>query len=136
MSAIEIVDKILTADPDVKQLCKWVFPINAPQNQAPPYYVLNLSGGNDQPLLSGAGQYYRHRVSVEAVAGTGTLAVQMGSAALTALRENIKAEVIVGRARYIDVDIIFANVDETTSSPSRDVFVRLLQFNVMWRRAA
>ena len=134
MSAISIVVKTLQANATAKALAKDVYPIDAPQGNTPPYFVVNIAANMDELTLHGAGEYERARISVEAVAGSATLAVDMGEAARAALRL-IKQQITVGSKRFKDVDITFANLDITDSASDRSAYVRTQHFYCRWRYA-
>lgn len=133
MSAIAIVTRLLSKDPGVSALTTRIYPIEAPQEAAAPFIVVGTTSDTDVLLLQGAGGYPRTRVSVEAIAETGTEAVDLDTAANLALRNIIKQTVNTTRGRFVDVDVAFANVAMTGSSLSRPLMVAMRQYFVRWR---
>lgn len=135
MSAISIVVKLLEANAAAKALSKYVYPYDAPQEAAKPYFVVNVASEMDELTLQGAGEYERTRVSVECVAATATLAEQMSTAAKVALGNVIKQQVIVGSSRFKDVDVTYANFGLSDSASDRSAYVRTRHFYCRWRAA-
>lgn len=133
MSAIAIVSRLLSRDVAVQALSKKVFPIEAPQAEVAPFYVVNIVSDIDEKLLQGAGRYQRTRISIEATATTGTQAIALDNAAFQALRDVIKQTVNTSEGRFVDVDVSFADVAMTGSSLNRDLMVAMRQYFVRWR---
>lgn len=133
MSAIAIVSRLLSRDAAVQALSKKVFPIEAPQTEVAPFYVVNIVSDIDEKLLQGAGRYQRTRISIEATAATGTQAIALDNAAFQALRDVIKQTVSTSEGRFVDVDVSFADVAMTGSSLNRDLMVAMRQYFVRWR---
>jgi hypothetical protein len=130
MSAIEIVITKLKATGAVTTLIPKasIYPIMWPETAQPPAVVVNVAGDSDVQMLTGAGGYYDTRVRVEALATTGTAALAIGKAILTALESVVKATI----GGFHDVDIIY-NGQFTDWADDRSMCRHSSDFSVRWR---
>lgn len=132
MSSITIVNYILARDASVKALVSnRIYPIQAPQAVEQSYIVTNLVSRLDHPTTGGAGQYYRDRVSIEAIAPTGDEALAIIEAASLCLDEVLDRVVL----RFKDVTCLPAGVWLTDSDDRNNEARRALEhYFVWWRR--
>lgn len=131
MSAIQIVNGVLSDDSDVTDLATGgIFAIETPQGTEAPYITINLVSGKDELMMTGAGKYFLHRVTVESIGRTGIEVMNLGDAVLESLGDIVKQEI----EGFKDVDMYSADVDFTQPNDSRTAFQRVQQFFVRWRR--
>lgn len=130
MSGLAIVTAKLLATSAVTAIVgQDVNAIMAPQTTEPPNIVLNLAGGNDQQMLSGAGKMYEQRIATESVARTATAAVALGDAVIDALQDVVKQTI----AGCTDVDIALGTTDYTDWAEDRSLYRRTIHFSVKFR---
>ena len=70
-------------------------------------------------------------MQVDCIAANPDAAVELGEAVMGALNGVIKETF----ADCTDIDILFASTDFTDYGEDREIFRRVLQFRVHWRRA-
>lgn len=106
-----------------------IYPIMAPQTAVSPYIVMHLLSTTDGKKLDGQDQYSVARVQVDCNSQSATQSWEMGEQVRAALLDIIKQTAI----GYVDIDVIFADVDMTDYDDARTMARRLLQFRVRWR---
>lgn len=131
MSAIGIVVTKLKTTAGVTALVPSarIYPVIFPQGVTAPAIVVNIVGGRDEQMLTGAGKFYEHRVSVECLAVDGSTAVAIGDAVMAALQDVVKATI----AGHAGTDVAFADTDVTDYADDRSLARRILHFRVRWR---
>lgn len=131
MSALKIAVTKLAATSAVTDITTAVgiYPITMPQAAVPPCLIVNVVSGQDEHMLTGAGKYYRHRVSVECLATTALGAEALGAAVMTALQDNANATI----GSFTGVATQFADSDRTDFSDDRSVYRRTVDFFIRWR---
>lgn len=131
MSALSIAVTKLKATSAVttKTTAARVYPIDLPQGASQPCLVVNLISGYDEHMLTGAGKYYRSRVSVECMATTPESVMALGDAVMAALEDNVNATI----GTYVGVTTQFADLDRTDYADDRTTYRRVLDFFVRWR---
>lgn len=131
MSALAIAITKLKATPAVTSLttAAGVYPIDMPQQATAPCLVVNLTSGYDEHMLSGAGKYYRNRITVECLAVGPEAVVALGDAVLAALQDNVNATI----GAFTGVTTQFADLDRTDFSNDRTTYRRTLDFFIRWR---
>lgn len=115
-----------------------IFPIEAPQELAPPFIIINLTSERDEQLLNSAGGYFDSRISVECVGATGTSANDIGEAVKKALQNVIKQDIVslgASPVTYLGVDIMKADTDLTDRADDRSLSRRIIDFYVRWHGA-
>ncbi|TCU34163.1 tail completion protein gp17 [Rhizobium azibense] len=131
MSSIIIVNYLLARDAGVKALVSnRIYPIQAPQAIDQAYIVTNKVSGRDHPLTSGGGQNYRDRVSIEAIAPTGDMAIAISQAAMKCLDDVINRTF----TNYKDVNCLYAGVGISDPDNINNEARRVLeQYFVWWK---
>lgn len=134
MSSIEIVVAKLKATAGVTDLVSKasIYPIMWPERAQPPVLVVNLAGGKDRQLVTGAGRYYHGRILIEVLATSATDVTAIGKATITAL-ENVVKQTIAG---YRDVDIAYDGGDFTDWADDRSMARWTIPFTVDWKPAS
>ena len=131
MSALQIaIDKLVaTAGVTAITTAAGIYPEEMPQNALMPCIVVNIVSGQDEHMLTGAGGYYRHRVSVECNAANPLVAQQLGNAVMAALQTNVNATI----GDFTGVSTSFADTELTGRSDDRSASRRILDFFIRWR---
>ncbi|WPE19959.1 DUF3168 domain-containing protein [Shinella zoogloeoides] len=131
MSSIIIVNRLLSRHPGVSGLVQnRIYPIQAPQMVDGPYIVTNETSIKDHPTTEGAGGYYKDRVTIETIAPSGDLALEIAQQAMVCLDAVLDLKV----DRYRDVTCLFAGVGMTDSNDRNNEARRILrQYFVWWR---
>lgn len=131
MSALSIAITKLKATSAVttKTTAARIYPVDLPQGASPPCLVVNIASGYDEHMLTGAGKYYRNRVTVECNAETPLEVVDLGDAVMAALQDNINATI----GAFTGVTTQFADLDRTDYSDDRTTYRRTLDFFIRWR---
>src|SRR3546814_1501425 len=89
MSSIIIVNELLRRDAAVKAIASTrIFPIQAPQGTELAYIVTNEVSSKDNALVATPGEYYRDRVTVEAIAPGALDAINLGKAVMRRSEEH------------------------------------------------
>lgn len=131
MSALTIINAVLADIEEVTAIVdNRIFPVEAEQMQEKPYLVTNIISAKDESLISSAGRYPRHRVSIDCIAKKATLSNKLADIIFDRLPDVIKATV----GDFKDVDIMFADVDFTQPDKNGTARMRTLHFFVRWRR--
>lgn len=130
MSALTIINDILSDIPEVVAIVdNRIFPIEAEQMQSAPYLVTNIISAKDESLIDAAGQYPRHRISIDCVAPKAVTSSRLADILFKMLPRTIKATV----GNFKDVDVMFADVDFTQPNRDNTAKMRTLHFFVRWR---
>ncbi len=132
MSSISIVNYLLSRDAAVKALvANRVYPISAPQAVDQAYIVTNLVSRIDHPTIGGAGQNYRERIQIEAIAPSGDVALAIMEAVTLCLDEVVDRNVLT----FKDVSCLSAGVAMTdTDDRNNEARRALQQYQVWWKR--
>ena len=131
MSALQIaIDKLVatSAVTDITTTAG-IYPEEMPQGASPPCVVVNVVSGQDEHMLTGAGRYYRHRVTIDCIAADPLVAQQLGDAVMGALDNNVNATI----GDFTGVSTYFADTDLTDSANDRSAFRRVVDFFIRWR---
>lgn len=131
MSALEIAVTKLKATSAVtsKTTAVRIYPIDLPQGAQQPCLVVNIASGYDEHMLTGAGKYYRHRITVECLAATPEAVIALGDAVMTAMEDNVNATI----GAFAGVTTQLADLDRTDYTDDRTTYRRTLDFFVRWR---
>ena len=131
MSALQIaIDKLVaTAGVTAITTAARIYPVEMPQAAVAPCVVVNVISGQDEHMLTGAGRYYRHRVSIDCIAADPLVAQQLGDAVMGALDNNVNATI----GDFTGVSTYFADTDLTDSANDRSSFRRVLDYFIRWR---
>lgn len=130
MSALEIaVTKLSTTAGVTAIVGVGVYPIDLPQTATPPCVIVNVAGGQDEHMLTGAGRYYRHRVSVECLAISAAGAMALRNAVMAALDNNANATI----GDFSGVATQFADFERTDYSDDRTTYRATVDFFIRWR---
>ena len=130
MSSIIIVNELLKRDLAVKAIANTrIFPIQALQSTSSAYIVTNEVSSRDNPLVATPGEYYRDRVTVEAIAPDALTAINLGKAVMKCLDGVVDRTI----TDYEDVTIRFADVGFSDQNDVQTAFRVVKQFFVWWR---
>lgn len=131
MSALHIAIDKLKATGGVTAIvgAKGIYPIQLPQTATLPCLEINIVGGSDQHMLTGAGGYYEHRVSIRCFAADALGVIDLGNAVLAALQDNINVTI----GSFSGVNTRWADLDFTEVSDERQTAMRVLDFYIRWR---
>ncbi|AMX93619.1 MULTISPECIES: DUF3168 domain-containing protein [Mesorhizobium] len=131
MSALSIAITKLKATSAVttKTTAVRIYPIDLPQGATMPCLVVNIASGYDEHMLTGAGKYFRNRVTIECMAATPEEVMSLGDAVMTALQDNVNATI----GAFTGVATQFADLDRTDYSDDRATYRRTLDFFIRWR---
>ncbi|TIX28923.1 DUF3168 domain-containing protein [Mesorhizobium sp.] len=131
MSALSIAITKLKATSAVtsKTTAARIYPVDLPQGASQPCLVVNIASGYDEHMLSGAGKYYRNRVTVECNAPTSEAVMALGDAVMAALEDNVNATI----GTFTGITTQFADLDRTDYTDDRTTYRRTLDFFIRWR---
>lgn len=115
-----------------------IYPIEAPQEIAGPFIIVNLVSERDEEQLAGAAAYFDSRITVECNGITGTSANDIGEAVKKALQNVVKQNIVslgTPPVTYLGVDILKADTDLTDRNDERSLSRRVIDFYVRWHGA-
>jgi len=130
MSAIRIVERLVKADPAVKNNIEL---IAMTQPTQPPFIVISHVAESQESLLASQVEHYETRVSVEVMATSAIECDRQGEAVKHCLGYVIHQRVGVGVNSWSDVCIRKAGGDTIDFNDERTVYRRTIDFYVRWK---